>query len=1010
MAIDWEDHGHFDGHDVQAMAATREALPDWENPAIVGRHKEPPHAPLLPQAELQASPFVQSLDGTWRFHLAATPDAAPDGFPHPDFDDAAWHPITVPGHWELQGFGQPIYTNIQYPFPADPPHVPHDDNPTGCYRTTFELPAAWSGRELFITFEGVDSAFHLWLNGRPVGFSKGSRNPAEFCLTPHLRPGTNVLAVAVYRWSDGSYIEDQDMWYLSGIFRSVYLQSRPQFHIRDMAVRSSPDLTTGSATIGITVETRGLASSAAGTLAAELHDHRGRVVASAAGTPATPDAPASLCLHLPQAHLWSPEDPYLYSLDVTLTVDGRVVDATRHRVGAREVHIADGQFWVNGRSVKLRGVNRHEWHGTRGRSLTEADMLHDVQLIKRAHFNAVRCSHYPNHPCWYELCDAYGLYVIDEADLESHGMKDRLSLDPRWETAYVDRMRRVVVRDRNHACIVAWSLGNEAGYGPNIDAMAAEARRLDPGRPINYYHAQTAPVVDWIGMHYVRLDQMEELARTDPSGRPILHEEYAHAMGNAVGNLQEYWDLTERTPRLIGGFIWQLRDLAIARRLPGGRTAYAAGGDFGDQPNDGWWGVCGLLGPDDNTRPALEECRKVFQPVTVRCRDDRLVITNRRDFTTLDDLTAAWSLTDDGSETGAGEFSLPHIGPGQTATVDLPHLPQTDTDVCERILTVRFALGRRTAWAPKGHLVAWDQIVLPPPTPATRQADAPRSPAAAVVIEDAGDCLTLRGGGLRLRWHKWQGAWFSLRAGGRELFWESPELNVWRAPLDSDGAFVAAWRAADLHQLQRKRVACVADGPDGVRQELLWLSPRGEEVFREVRITRIVGDGMLCLDEHLTPLRPLPHLPRIGLRFRLVPALQQARWYGRGPHECLADRCRGAWLGIHQTLIDALAVRYLHAQENGMRCDTRWLELAADDGAGLRFTASEPFTFAARRNTVEDLTHANHVENLVPRPFIELCLDHCHAGTGNTSLRAERLPQVQVPAVETRWQVWLAAI
>ena len=1000
MAIDWEDHGHFDGHTVAGMGGVQGALPDWENPSVFAINKEPPHAPLLPRDELRASSFYHSLNGRWRFLLAGIPSETPARFWQPEFDDGRWGEVQVPGHWELQGHGQPMYTNIQYPFPADPPHVPHDDNPTGCYRRTFEVPAGWAGREVVLVFEGVDSAFHLWINGQFAGFSKGSRNPAEFRVTPFLQPGANTVAVRVYRWSDASYIEDQDMWYLSGLFREVYLHALPPVHIRDAGIRTLPDLERGSARVEVDVDVCGAAGSREPLkVSGVLTDEAGACVAQAAAAVAAGTGRAALALDVARARLWSAETPYLYTL--TLTLAGAVAHTTRHRVGIREVHVANGQFWINGRSIKLRGVNRHEWDGDRGRALTDDDMRRDARRIKQANFNAVRCSHYPNQSLWYELCDAYGLYVIDEADLESHGMQDRLTVDERWREAYVDRVRRLVYRDRNHACVVAWSMGNEAGYGSNIDAMAAETRRIDPGRPINYYHAQTAPVVDWIGQHYVRIDQMEELARNDPSGRPILQEEYAHAMGNALGNLQEYWDAIERTPRLIGGFIWQWCDLAIRRRLPDGRLGYTRGGDFGDRPHDGWWAVCGMTLPDGTLRPTVDECRKVFQPVVVREVDGALAITSKRDFTGLDDLEAFWTMAEDGREIAAGRLGVPALGPGQTARVPMPAVPE-GAGTGERILTVRWVTRQEAAWAPRGHEIAWDQVVLKAGAPVVLPQARPQ-----VVVEAEGDCYTLRTAALRLRWHRWNGQWISLRFGRREVLWTGPELCAWRAPLDSDQPFLNGWMAAHLHELQRKSTECALVDGVGVRTATLWRTPGGEEVFRETLTTRLLGDDLVRLEHHVVPLRPLPPLPRLGLRLRLMPGVSDARWYGRGPHECLADRCRGARVAIHAASIDGLAVPYLHSQENGMRCDVRWLELVSRDGLALTATGDAPFGFTARRHTLEDLAHAEHPEDLVERPFVEVCLDHRHSGTGNTTLRAERLARYQVPAEETAWALTL---
>ena len=568
------------------MAVDTRRVNDWENPRVVGRNKLAAHVPLAPFADegtalrlpQDRSPFRRTLNGDWRFCWAPNPDAAPDDFYRADYDDAAWDTLPVPANWQLHGYDVPMYTNVQYPFPIDDlPGVPHDDNPVGSYRTAFALPAEWAGRSIRLVFDGVESAFYVWVNGQEVGYSQDSRLPAEFDVTPYVHSGENTLAVRVYRWSDGSYLEDQDHWRLSGIHRDVYLLAVPRVYVRDLGARTVFDDAYRDATLAlrVRVENVGDHSVAGYLLQAHLLDAAGAEavppIAARLAVAAGQESVVELAAAVPAPHKWSAETPYLYDLMVTLAdEDGHTVEVVRNRIGFRQVEIKDAQLCVNGRPIRVGGVNRHDHDPDTGKVVTLASMRQDIEVMKRHNVNAVRTCHYPNDTRFLDLCDEYGLYVFDEANLESHGVWDRLTKDPEWEHAFLERAMRMVERDKNHASVIVWSLGNESGYGPNHAAMSAWIRANDPTRPVHYHPAEDAPSVDILAPMYPSVARIIEMAQVPGETRPVIMCEYAHSMGNSTGNLKEYWQAVDTYPRLQGGFIWDWVDQGLRQRTAEG--------------------------------------------------------------------------------------------------------------------------------------------------------------------------------------------------------------------------------------------------------------------------------------------------------------------------------------------------------------------------------------------------------------------------------------------------------
>ena len=644
-------------------AAAFAQVPDWENPEMISRNKEPAHCTLVPYPDTQtaltasreSSPYFKLLNGDWKFNWVRKPGHRPRDFQKPDYDVSDWNDIPVPSNWELHGYGIPIYTNTIYPFSPEnpnPPYIPHNYNPVGSYRTEFTIPSDWQGRQVFLHFDGVKSAFYLWINGQKVGYSQGSMTPAEFNITEYLRDGKNVLATQVYRWCDGSYVEDQDTWRLSGIYRDVYLFSTPQVHLRDFFIRCDLDEQYRDAALKVTAKLRnhGTRQTKAHSVEVTLLDDNGKTVGGEplmAGKAKNITAGAESVIEM-QADIsnpkkWSAETPNLYTVLLTVKDStGKVIEVERCNFGFREVEIRDAQIFVNGVSIKVKGVNRHEHDPDYGFTVPVGRMIQDLELTKQANMNMIRTSHYPNAPIWYDLCDKYGIYLMDEANMESHGLSYGLNRlpgsDPKWREASVDRMASVVQRDKNHPSVIFWSLGNEAGHGDNIRAMAEYTRQADPTRLLQY--RQMNSVVDTDNLSYQTVEWIINWAKEHPD-RPYLMEEYAYARGNAVGNFQEYQDAIESHDNLVGALIWDWADKALRKFTADGQMFWAYGGDYGPPgtPSDGTMIADGVVGPDRDPEPEYYEVKKVYQYIKAKPVDlaaGKLRIHNKYNFLSLD--------------------------------------------------------------------------------------------------------------------------------------------------------------------------------------------------------------------------------------------------------------------------------------------------------------------------------------------------------------------------------------
>ena len=943
---------------------------------------------LAPRAALHSDAPSADLNGDWRFRLS--PGARePADFADPGYDDSGWDTLPVPSHWPLHGHGSPAYTNVVYPFPVDPPRVP-SDNPTGDYRRAFDLSGDWAGARL--RFEGADSFARVWLNGQELGFSTGSRLPVEYDAGPWLRPGRNVLAVRVHQWSAASYLEDQDMWWLPGIFRDVTLTRSTV----DVFVRTG--YADGRGTVGF--DGPGLLS------LPELG-----IADLAPGTSATVDAEP-----------WTAETPRLYDAVVT-TPD----ESVRLRVGFRTVSIEDGVLLANGRPLLLKGVNRHEFHPRHGRAVPYETMREDVLLMKRHNVNAVRTSHYPPHPRFLDLCDELGLWVVDECDLETHGFgeigwRGNPTDDPRWAEAYLDRMRRMVERDKNHPSVIMWSLGNEAGVGRNLAVMADWARERDPSRPIHYEGDLTCAGADVYSRMYASHAEVEAIGQgvEEPLDDPVLDArrrrmpflqcEYAHAMGNGPGGLAEYQELFERYPRLAGGFVWEWIDHGLAHPSLG----HAYGGDFGEPLHDRNFVIDGLVFPDRTPSPGLLDLKKVFEPVRFEFADGLVRVSNAYGFRDLAHLSFHAVVESDGVPVTEFPLEVP-AGGGEVKLPGLPDLPEG-----ERWLTVRAVLAAAEPWAPAGHEVAWSQT----PLPATSSPSGPEPSSSVPEPSSREGTSAGRGGEITLG-----GGAFDARTGRlTRLFGldvEGPLLELWRAPVDNDryGGLEARWRAFGLHRMTH-RVDAVDTG-DGLTVRTR-VAPAATDAGLLATYRSTAVDGGLELTVEVEPEGdwPLP-IPRIGVVMSLPAAIGDVTWFGKGPGEAYPDTGLAARVGRWSATVDELQTPYVYPQENGMRADVRWAELTAtgreaatgrdaaigdgtgsggETGAGggsrggIRVTGEPLFGLTARRWTTAELAAATHRPDLRPGDRVHVNLDLAQHGVGTAACGPATLPQYELKA------------
>jgi len=1019
--------------------------PEWDDPTVVQVNREPPHATMMiyptaalaRQADPARSPWFVSLNGKWKFHWVRRPADRPAEFYRPEFDDSQWAAITVPSNWQLQGYDIPIYTNFVYPFPYDPkgpPVVPRDYNPVGCYRTRFNLPAAWSGRQVFINFDGVDSAFYLWVNGHQVGYSEDSRTPAEFNITKYLKPGSNLLAVEVYRFPDGAYLEDQDMWRLSGIYRDVYLWSAGDRHIRDFQVRTDLDEAWRNATLAVKadlVQYQGAPGRV--SLSLELFDADGKAVFKPQLRQADlrPGAETAVEFSVPVSspHTWSAESPYLYKLLLTLKdAAGHVIEVIPCNVGFREVVIREGRLLLNGRPILFKGVNRHEHSPDTGHYVTPELMLRDILLMKQHNINAVRTSHYPNAPAWYDLCDRYGLYLIDEGNIEAHGYgnspRNRLSNDPDWRTAYLDRVQRMVERDKNHPSVLIWSLGNESGDGPNVAAVYQWVKRRDPTRPFHYEGstANGGSNADVNSFMYSPPAIMLERARQRPQ-MPLILCEYSHAMGNSNGGLKEYWDIFYAGTNAQGAFVWDWVDQGLRQPVPPEYrktwprdSFFAYGGWWEDKVgirNDNNFCMNGLVAADRTVRPGLLAIKYVYRylhAAPVDLASGRVKVTNWFDFINAREIAeGTWRVQAEGRTIASGRFPELDIPARQQREFQLP-LPRIQPEPgVEYWLDLSFIARRDLAWAKRGHELAWDQFKLPvyaPPPPPEFSAFPPLD------IDEQGDEVRFTGKDFVLLFDKHAGLITSFTYKGVKLIERGPRPDFWRAMTDNDRG---AWKL--ISRLGK---------PDPARNLLVWRQAgagwevkHGEVRRLDARSARVLaqgelpavgaqyglvytvyGSGDIIVEVNYKPgtIKP-PMMPRFGTEWVLSPGLEKITWYGRGPAATYWDR-NFERMGVYSSTVDADWVEYSRPQENNNKTGVRWVALTNEGGMGLLAVGMPELSVSAVHYTKADIEEADYSFKLRRRPEIYLNLDYRQMGVGGIdswSMNAWPMPAYRLP-------------
>jgi beta-galactosidase len=1016
---------------------------DWENPGMIAYNKQDPHASMIPCQDVEsalqfdklASGNIMMLNGIWKFCWSADTKKRPVDFYLPDYNDSGWANIEVPSNWQLKGYGIPIYTNIKHPFPAEPPNI-NRDNPTGSYRTGFEIPENWEGKQVYIHFEGVQSAFYIWLNGMKVGYSQGSMTSAEFDLTPFLQEGLNTLAVEVYRWSDGSYLEDQDFWRLSGIYRDVYLMARPAMHIRDFFVTThlDPDYSDAVFELRLSIRNAGMDRSHPGKINVSLMDKEREILGQQLDIKQSLNHQQELTLQFQQEvirpRLWSAEHPNLYTLILELQDEqGRTEEVISSRVGFRKVEITGGQLLVNGVALDLKGTNRHEFHPENGRVMSREGMVQDITLMKQHNINAVRTSHYPNTPLWYELCDIYGIYLWDEANIESHELRPESTLakDPAWKEAFLDRGRRMVERDKNHPSVIVWSLGNETGLGENHYAMEAMIRQRDPSRPIHYedHLDRNGPErrpsrFDIISDMYASPETMIEYHEADPT-RPVILCEYVHAMGNSVGGLQDYWDVINAHPRMQGAFVWDWVDQGLAKYTDSGQKYWAYGGDFGDQPNDGSFCLNGLVYPDRRASPALQEIKKVYQYIhfePANLQKGEINLINRYNFTSLDYFDARWQVKSEGKLLHEGTISLPGIPPKDTGIIHLP-IRTAETELPdimpgkECFLDIQVLLPEDKLWAAAGHVVAWEQFLLPsgPPAPGAKN-----NPSPDYTVTQEQSSFIIRGDGYTITFSK-DGMLESWMLDGRELIIRGPVINFWRPPTENDikdrNAY-PKWKKAGLDSLDHRLTDFSVSRDEG---DLLHLTAsydlynmRQEMIFQTRIIYCINGDGTIKVEVTSDPSDKPEYLAKTGMQFRLPGSQSNVEWYGMGPHETYPDRQSSGRVDVFRNTVDELWEDYIVPQENGNRSQIRWVSISDDQGYGLLFSCQEPMNFSAYRYSDADIEAAKHTWEPEQGDFVTFNIDYRQSGLGTATCGPGCRPAYLLPAEKTSFAYTISPV
>jgi len=1019
------------------LASLRDSLggapvpPEIEDPEVFAINKEPAHATLMPYADLgealaanrHESSFCRSLNGMWKFHWVSWPQARPVDFYKPAYDVSGWDEIPVPSNWQLLGYGTPYYRNLGYTFKRDFPKVMstppknftayEERNPVGSYRRDFDVPADWNGRQVFIAFDGVDAGFFLWVNGHKVGYSENSRNVAEFDITKYINPGRNMVAVEVYRYTTGSYVEDQDMWRLSGIFRNVNIWSAPVTHIRDFFIKTNLDDNYINATMDVTAKIKNYGSkpAKASKLLVTVYDGE-RVVASYSpvnGVPALKpgeEVPVRLSFPVENPEKWTAETPKLYTTVLTLQRGKNVIEILSARTGFREVEIKGRVFLANGVPIKLKGVNRHENWPDVGHAVTREQMIRDLELIKQGNCNHVRTSHYSDDPLWYELCDEWGVWLVAEANVECHGNSGKFDEEPRMKAAIIDRNVANTENFKNHPSVIIWSLGNENGRGgSNFRAAMAAIKEIDGTRPVHYegFGIGRMNPADIDSRMYTNIPQVETIALTDTAyTKPFYMCEYAHAMFNSMGAIGEYNDVFDKYESILGGAIWEWQDQGIWNRRDPDRVILAFGGGFGEFPNDKYFIHKGVVASDRSLKPHYPEMKKAYQWIGITEEDlaaGTIKIKNKYQFISLKDFDASWTLSENGTLIGSGKFTSPDLKPGKETSLRIPFEISDPKPGAEYFLRISFKLSKDEIWAARGYEIASHQFLLPVKSPVAAEA----KPAGPVTMTQDEKAITLSGNGFSLVFDKESGTFSGMGKNGVNILLPDggPRLHLWRAPHRNDDMYAdRAWTNAGIKELTWtvKEITSARTSPSDVTisVKLTGEGKNGFTVDHDVVYT-ISGNGVIKAENSVSSSNPTLVAGRIGVRMFLDRQYDQVEYYGRGPMENYSDRKRGFDVGIYKATVRELMTPYEKPMDAGNHEDVRWVKVMNTSGRGITAEyVSSLLQFTALPYSDEQMDKVEYRVDLPESNATVLCISHLTLGVGSGSCGPRPQPQYMV--------------
>ncbi|MDF1548303.1 MAG: glycoside hydrolase family 2 TIM barrel-domain containing protein [Bacteroidales bacterium] len=1028
-----------------AIAQEKNGDLDWEDPVMFDQNKEAPHATLMPFKTVKdalikkrnASIYYKSLSGLWKFNWVRRPADRPKDFYNIDYDVSKWNEIPVPGNWELEGYGVPIYVNHQYEFadyrnpvsteiefaddiyPKYPGKVPHDYNPVGSYKRTFTIPDIWKNREVFIQFGAVKSAMYLWVNGQKVGYSQGSKTPAEWDITKYIQPGVNTLAVEVYRWSDGSFLECQDFWRISGIERDVFLYATHKLRIRDFFVNADLDSTYKDGILNLDVDLKNHFSKLRTgnyTLGFELYNENHQIVAEE-HKQVKINKKSDLSFHfskkIDSPKKWTAETPNLYSLVLFLKDNnGKPLEILSSRIGFRKIEIKDAVFYINGVAVLIKGVNRHEHDQYKGHVVSEASMIKEIQLMKLFNINAVRTSHYPNDERFYDLCDKYGIYITDEANIESHGMyygKYSLAKNSEWEKAHLDRNIRMVERDKNHPCVIVWSMGNEAGDGKNFTSVFQWIKNRDASRPIHYERALNGPNTEIFCPQYPGVDYLKSYA-AKPQSMPMIISEYSHAMGNSNGNLVDLWEIIydRRNKQLQGGYIWDWIDQGLVKTDNKGNKFWAYGGDYGPKgtPSDNNFLINGIISPDYTPHPAIWEVKYAYQYIHFSAVDlskGEIKVTNYHDFTDMINYEISWKISCNGKELATGILHNFNLKPQKSKTILLPLADIKAKPEGEYFLDFSVKLKQSTPLLLSGHEVAHEQFKLP----LNLSSIETKGTFAPLKVKEEDNNIQITGENFIICFEKKTGRINHWEVNGLVLLQKGPVINFWRAPNDNDKGSnmierLGVWREVSM-DVESEKFEFQQPSSDQVVINVLYnLAPVNSTQSVAYLIN---GNGLIQIrSSFYKGLPDLPDMPRFGMRMELPVNFDNLTYFGRGPHENYCDRNRSAFVGVYKSKIAEQYFNYVRPQENGYKTDVRWLELRNENGFGVRISGKPFIGFSALNNPIEDfdqLTHNDykHINDINKKDGVFVNLDLKQMGVaGDNSWGARPYAKYSVPA------------